>query len=126
MSRKLTAQHALTSALLNVERPAPLFETLPFDRSGVTGRFEVLIDELELRRVEVLRGEPRPVLCADSTALLTNRLSTATFEQACKILKPTGLLQAQQSISRATILNLIRGMLAAMRDNLAVSSLRGS
>lgn len=57
VARKLTAQHSLTSALLNVDRVSPLLETLPFDRNEETGRFAIGEDEFEIRRLDALAGE---------------------------------------------------------------------
>jgi len=69
VARKLTAQHSLTSALLNVERVSPLLETLPFDRNASSGCINIEEDELEVKRLDALAGEfvfelPSPSGCS--------------------------------------------------------------
>lgn len=56
VARKFTVQHDLTTALLNVERPSPLFEDLPFERSDTTGQFAISKQDLIPKRLAILQS----------------------------------------------------------------------
>lgn len=57
VARRLSAQHTLTSAMLNAEAPSPLLADLPFDREASTGKYDVEQLDLLDKRLEVLTGE---------------------------------------------------------------------
>lgn len=57
VARRLSAQHTLTTAMLNTESPSPLLAGLPFSRETETGRYEVEQLDLLDKRLDVLKGE---------------------------------------------------------------------
>ena len=56
VARRLSAQHTLTTAMLNAESPSPLLAGLPFSRETGTGRYEVEQLDLLDKRLDVLKG----------------------------------------------------------------------
>lgn len=105
-----------------MDRVSPLLESLPFDRNEATGRFAIDADDFELRRIDALAGEFNRPLAAPSDADLLP-FPPASFRQVAKLLAPRDITAASTSVSKASLLNLLRGMLTAMKDNLAVSDL---
>ncbi|GEM12530.1 methyl methanesulfonate-sensitivity protein 22 [Rhodotorula toruloides] len=119
VARRLTSQNLLTETLLNVEvenvsTVSPLVEGAPFDRSASSGRIEVEQLDLLDRRPELLKFvfENAARLATTSTAL-TVPPSTA------QLLHRSDAAPIRPTPPRGTIMNLLRSMLASLRDNLA-------
>lgn len=56
VARRTSAQHSLTSMLLNAEQVSPLLEDLPYQRLGETGRFDIPDAKLQTSRLAALQG----------------------------------------------------------------------
>ncbi|BGP51428.1 hypothetical protein JCM10450v2_007370 [Rhodotorula kratochvilovae] len=117
VAKRLSSQHVLLEQLLNVDLEhlgtvSPLLDGLPFERSPVTGRVQVEQLDLLDKRVEVLttlfRNAARLVAATPTAGA---RLSTTQL-----LHRPAGA--SRTSVPRGTVMNLLRSMLAAMRDNL--------
>ncbi|GAA5888347.1 hypothetical protein JCM6882_008588 [Rhodosporidiobolus microsporus] len=117
IARRLTSQHALTTFLLNVEATrvgsvSPLLDGLPFQRDAQSGKVEVEQLDLLDKRDEVLKA-----VFADAARLAVSTPSASQPFSTNRLLH-TG--PARPTVPRGTIMNLLRGLLSAMRDNLTV------
>ncbi|GAA5839103.1 hypothetical protein JCM9279_002597 [Rhodotorula babjevae] len=119
VARRLTSQHVLLEQLLNADEHehlgtvSPLLDGLPFARSTETGRIQVEQLDLLDKRLDVLailfRNAARLVLASTAGQPGSAPLSTAQL-----LHRPT----ARPNMPRGTVMNLLRSMLAAMKDNL--------
>ncbi|SCZ94370.1 BZ3500_MvSof-1268-A1-R1_Chr12-2g03853 [Microbotryum saponariae] len=101
----LSSEHILTSRLLNAEPVSPLFEDCRFELDEHT------IDE---RRLDILRID---------RGMLTGVFTSAARHLVASNANPLLFAGSKSSLNRAMILNLLRAMLASMKDHLAVGSL---
>lgn len=149
VAKRLTSQHVLLEQLLNVEQHehlgtvSPLLEGLPFARSTHTGRVEVEQLDLLDKRLQVLSSALLPSSFSCSRTAFPNLTASAPplpvlFRNAARLvalstpaqagpgpLSTTQLLHrppahSRGAVSRGTVMNLLRSMLASMRDNLSV------
>ena len=132
--------------MLDAESPSPLLAGLPFSRETETGRYEVEQLDLLDKRLDVLKGtsilcRERGCVAAWLHGLLTPEASnktvvfangarfaanSATLQQppsTAQLLHRPGAAPIRPSVTRMQVMNLLRGMLASMRDNLGVSFL---
>ncbi|GAA5862088.1 hypothetical protein JCM3774_006171 [Rhodotorula dairenensis] len=114
VSRRLSAQHTLTSAMLNAELPSPLLANLPFDREASTGRYEVEQLDLLDKRLEVLT-----VVFSNGARFAANNINLHQPPSTAQLLNRAGAAPMRPSITRMQVMNLLRGVLSSMRDNLA-------
>lgn len=154
VAKRLTSQHVLLEQLLNVEQHehlgtvSPLLEGLPFARSTHTGRVEVEQLDLLDKRLQVLSSAPLPSSSSCSLAWQGPGLTASApplpvlFRNAARLvalstpaqagpgpLSTTQLLHrppahSRGAVPRGTVMNLLRSMLASMRDNLTVRPVR--
>ncbi|GAA5891519.1 hypothetical protein JCM8208_007311 [Rhodotorula glutinis] len=119
VARRLTSQHVLLEQLLNADQHehlgtvSPLLDGLPFVRTTETGRVQVEQLDLLDKRLDVLtilfRNAARLVVASTAGHSGSTPLSTTQL-----LHRPA----ARPSIPRGTVMNLLRSMLAAMKDNL--------
>ncbi|GAA6014496.1 hypothetical protein JCM10207_001627 [Rhodosporidiobolus poonsookiae] len=114
VARRLTAQHDLTAFLLDVEAHnigtvSPLLDKLPFGRD-TSGK--AVVEQLDLLDK---RGEVLQMIFANAARFA----SSSAGAGPPLISTPRFNAPATPTVSRGTVLNLVRCMLGAMRDNLA-------
>ncbi|GAA6053760.1 hypothetical protein JCM3770_005104 [Rhodotorula araucariae] len=117
VAKRLTSQHVLLEQLLNVDLEhmstvSPVLEGLPFERSAATGRMEVEQLDLLDKRIEVLS-----TLFRNAARLVAATSAAGAHLSTTQLLhRPSG--PSRTSLPRGAVMNLLRSMLAAMRDNL--------
>ncbi|BGP03234.1 hypothetical protein RTG_02578 [Rhodotorula toruloides ATCC 204091] len=119
VARRLTSQHILTETLLNVDvenvgTVSPLFEGVPFDRSASSGKVEVEQLDLLDKRPDLLK-----TIFENAARLATASTASTLPPSTAQLLGRAGSAPIRPTISRGTIMNLLRSMLASLRDNLA-------
>ncbi|GAA5990379.1 hypothetical protein JCM10908_007345 [Rhodotorula pacifica] len=113
VARRLSAQHTLTTAMLNAETPTPLLADLPFSRDTSTGRYDVEQLDLLDKRLEVLA-----VVFANGARFAANNTNLQQPPSTAQLLHRPGAAPIRPTVTRMQVMNLLRGMLASMRDNL--------
>ncbi|BGP11154.1 hypothetical protein JCM10049v2_007053 [Rhodotorula toruloides] len=119
VARRLTSQHILTETLLNVDienvgTVSPLVEGLPFDSSASSGRIEVEQLDLLDKRPDLLK-----IVFENAARLATASTASTLPPSTAQLLGRAGAAPLRPSVPRGTIMNLLRRMLASLRDNLA-------
>ncbi|KAI5480131.1 methyl methanesulfonate-sensitivity protein 22 [Pseudohyphozyma bogoriensis] len=93
VARELTAQHTLMSLLLNAKDVSPIFRELPFEKD--LDAYDIRLEHLRTRRVAVL---------------------TRVFKNVDRYLLAP--VTEPPSLTKGTLMNQIRAMVASMSDNL--------